>query len=238
MPAVFVHGVPDTSEMWAPVIDHLSRTDVVTLRLPGFGEPVPAGFSCTKEAYAAWIVDQLRAIGEPVDLVGHDWGGLLTQYVGSTEPELVRTWVAADASADRDYVWHDLAQLWQTPEVGEQVMAAMVGDALVDGLRDAGHPDPTGCAARIDDRMKDSILKLYRSAITVGAEWQPAVERNERPALALWGANDQYGSSAGAERLARRAHGTAVVIDGGHWAVIEHPDEAARAIDAFWASHP
>ena len=141
VPAVFVHGVPDTSELWAPIIERLSRRDIVNLRLPGFGEPVPAGFSCTKEAYAAWIVDQLQAIGEPVDLVGHDWGGLLTGYIGATEPDLVRTWTGSDAALDPDFMWHDLAQAWQTPEVGEQVMEAMSGDALVDGLRDAGHPD-------------------------------------------------------------------------------------------------
>jgi pimeloyl-ACP methyl ester carboxylesterase len=238
MPAVFIHGVPDTSELWAPIIERLSRSDIITLRLPGFGEPVPAGFSCTKEEYAAWIAQQLRAIGEPVDLVGHDWGAALAQYVGSTEPELVRSWTAADAAIDRDYVWHDLAQLWQTPEVGEQVMDAMTGDALVEGVRDAGHPDPVGCASRIDGRMKDAILKLYRSAITLGDDWQPAVELNERPALVLWGANDQYGSAAGADRLAQRVHGQVVVLDGGHWAIFERPDEAVRALEAFWAAHP
>ena len=37
-------------------------------------------------------------------------------------------------TVDREYVWHDLAQMWQTPEVGEQVMEAMIGDALVDTL--------------------------------------------------------------------------------------------------------
>ena len=33
MPAVFVHGVPDTSRVWRPVIERLRRKDVVTLSL-------------------------------------------------------------------------------------------------------------------------------------------------------------------------------------------------------------
>ena len=51
MPAVFVHGVPDTQRVWDGVISRLKRKDVVALSLPGFGCPVPAGFSATKEAY-------------------------------------------------------------------------------------------------------------------------------------------------------------------------------------------
>jgi pimeloyl-ACP methyl ester carboxylesterase len=50
MPAVLVHGVPDTHRVWAPLIQRLCRDDVVALSLPGFGCGVPAGFDCTTEA--------------------------------------------------------------------------------------------------------------------------------------------------------------------------------------------
>lgn len=35
MPAVFVHGVPETPTLWNPLRSHLSRGDVVAVRLPG-----------------------------------------------------------------------------------------------------------------------------------------------------------------------------------------------------------
>ena len=41
MPAVFVHGVPDTERVWSGVIARLRRNDVVTLSLPGFGGEAP-----------------------------------------------------------------------------------------------------------------------------------------------------------------------------------------------------
>ena len=44
MPAVFVHGVPDTPALWRPLRAKLARSDVVTLALPGFGNKRPAGF--------------------------------------------------------------------------------------------------------------------------------------------------------------------------------------------------
>jgi pimeloyl-ACP methyl ester carboxylesterase len=52
MPAVLVHGVPDTHRVWAPLIQRLRRDDVVTLSLPGSGCGVPAGFA--KELEAFW----------------------------------------------------------------------------------------------------------------------------------------------------------------------------------------
>jgi pimeloyl-ACP methyl ester carboxylesterase len=78
MPAVFVHGVPETHIIWDPIRSHLSRKDVIAVDMPGFGAPLLAGFDSTKEAYAAWLIAEIEKIGEPVDLVGHDWGSLLT----------------------------------------------------------------------------------------------------------------------------------------------------------------
>ena len=50
MPAIFVHGVPDTPRVWQKVISRLGQKDVTTLALPGFGVPPPEGFRPTKEA--------------------------------------------------------------------------------------------------------------------------------------------------------------------------------------------
>jgi pimeloyl-ACP methyl ester carboxylesterase len=100
MPAVLVHGVPDTHRVWDRVRAQLTRKDVVALALPGFDNPAPAGFTSTKEAYADWITQQLETIGTPVDLVGHDWGCMLTARIASIRPDLVRTWtgISVDVS--------------------------------------------------------------------------------------------------------------------------------------------
>ena len=75
MPAVFIHGVPDTARLWSDLLARLSRRDVVTLGLPGFQTPLPEHFDSSKESYVAWIIEQLERIGTAVDLVAHDWGG-------------------------------------------------------------------------------------------------------------------------------------------------------------------
>ncbi|MEU2587818.1 alpha/beta fold hydrolase [Streptomyces avermitilis] len=78
MPAVLIHGVPDTHRVWDGVRRHLIRSDVEAWDLPGFGTPRPRGFGSTKEEHVDWLIERLERVGEPVDLVGHDWGSILT----------------------------------------------------------------------------------------------------------------------------------------------------------------
>lgn len=241
MAAVFVHGVPDTASMWDPLISCLGRDDVITLSLPGFGCAVPEGFGSTKEEYVAWISDRLEAIGEPVDLVGHDWGCLLVQRVASLRPDLVRTFACGSGPVDVEYEWHPMAQLWQTPGVGEEIVSTLLTLPVEDrvaGLVGGGSP-PALAAQQVlhmDARMGECILALYRSAITVGAEWQPGVEAMPpRPSLVLWGADDPYVTPAFAARLAARIDAELVLFDGcSHWWPWERAAESAAALERLW----
>jgi pimeloyl-ACP methyl ester carboxylesterase len=66
----------------------------VRLSPPGFGAPLPDDFSATYIAYRDWLEGELENFGEPVDVVGHDWGGGHVMNVVMHRPELVRSWVS------------------------------------------------------------------------------------------------------------------------------------------------
>jgi pimeloyl-ACP methyl ester carboxylesterase len=238
MPAVLVHGVPDTARLWDGVRSHLARRDIVTPGLPGFATPVPPGFEATKDDYVDWLVREIEAVGEPVDLVGHDWGSILVQRVVSIRPDLIRTWAAGAGTVDRDYVWHDLAQMWQTPEVGEQIMEAMHGDALVDALAEQlGRDHAAVVASSVDQTMKDCILRLYRSAADgFDDDWHDTVDAIDRPGLVLWGADDPYVTPNFGERLAQRTGARLeMYADSGHWWPVTKPREVAAALESLWS---
>jgi pimeloyl-ACP methyl ester carboxylesterase len=237
MTAILVHGVPDTEHVWRAVIPRLGRDDVMTLRLPGFGCPATATFDATKDAYAAWLVEQMAALDGPVDLVGHDWGALLVLRAASLRPERVRTWAAGAAPLDAEYVWHKTAQLWQTPAVGEQVMAQLTPTVLDHALAAGGVPpeDARVAAARLDDTMKRCILSLYRSAIRVGEEWGPDLARITAPGLVLWGDRDPYAAPTWGERLAGRTRARFVSFpECAHWWPLERPTEVAALLAQHW----
>jgi pimeloyl-ACP methyl ester carboxylesterase len=206
MPAIFVHGVPETHDIWDGIRGRLSRKDTVAVSLPGFGTDLTEGFGCTKEDYLGWLVSEVEKIGEPVDIVGHDWGALLTERLATVRPDLVRTWAAGGGAIDEGYTWHQIAQMWQTPGLGEQVMAGFTEDALVAAIAPEGVPEDVAraMARRVDDRMKAAVLPLYRSAVNVGKEWGPDLDGMQRPGLLIWGGKDPYMGLEFAQRMAAR----------------------------------
>ena len=238
MPAVFIHGVPETWRVWDAVRTATGRVDTIALALPGFDAPLPGGWVPTKEQYVDWIIAELERIGEPVDLVGHDWGCLLTQRVVSVRPDLIRTWACGGGPIDTTYVWHDTAQAWQTPELGEQVMAMLTPAMLATALApEIGEEAAAEMSVFLDDTMKNCILGLYRSAITVGHEWQPAVDDlgSKLPAAVIWGRNDIYAPPIMGERLAARVGAALHVLECGHFWPIAQPAAAADVLAALWA---
>jgi pimeloyl-ACP methyl ester carboxylesterase len=238
MPAVFVHGVPDTHHLWDEVRSLLSRKDTVAVSLPNFGVGAPEGFGSTKEEYLAWLIAELEAIGETVDLVGHDWGALLTERLVQVRPDLVKSWAAGGAAIDEGYVWHPAAQMWQTPGMGEQFMEGMTPDAFVAAVVPEGVPEKHAreTAERIDDRMKASILTLYRSAVNYMKEWHADVEKMPSPGLLIWGEKDPYMQIEFARKMSQRSGAKLVVLEGcGHWWPAQRPAETAEALEAFWA---
>ena len=246
MPAVFVHGNPETSAVWRPLLGHLSRADVVCLSPPGFGAPTPAGWGATRTEYVDWLARELEAIDEPIDLVGHDWGGGHVLGLAMSRPELVRTWCSDIIGAVHpDYVWHEAAQGWQTPGVGEEMvagMAAMPTSDLAAGFALLGMPDDVAAdvAAAVDDEMGRCILALYRSAAqpTMANLFEHLVDAARRPGLAIIATEDHYvGTADMARAAAERAGAEVAVLEGlGHWWMCQDPARGAAVLEAFWSS--
>jgi pimeloyl-ACP methyl ester carboxylesterase len=181
------------------------------------------------------IVD---GVGQPVHLVGHDWGSLLVQRVASVRPDLVRSLAAGGAAIDSEYPWHPVARIWQTPAKGEHYMfERLTEEAGLKHLTENGVPERY---ARRNSWLvpgnKECILELYRSAVLVGEEWQPELERLEVPAMVIWGREDPYVPLPWGERLAERIGAELVVLDCAHWWPYERPREAAVALKRLWST--
>ncbi|MEV3905944.1 alpha/beta hydrolase [Mycobacterium sp. NPDC050551] len=246
MTVVLVHGNPETDAVWGPLVAALGRTDVVRLSPPGFGAPLPDGFSATYLAYRDWLVEELERMDQPVDLVGHDWGGGHVVNAVMHRPELVRSW-ASDVVGlfDPDYVWHDMAQGFQTPGDGEQLVAMMQDGSVEDRAQQLAafgvpHDVATSFARAQGPEMGRAILAVYRSARQpVLADAGKALENAAaRPGLSLLATEDPFvGTEEMRRRAADRAGARTEVLDGlGHWWMVQDPAAGAAALTRFWDS--
>lgn len=244
MTVVFVHGNPETDAIWGPLVDALGRGDVVLLSPPGFGAPLPDDFPATYLAYRDWLEGELERIGEPIDLVGHDWGGGHVMNLVMHRPELVRSW-ASDVVGifDPDYVWHDLAQVWQTPGDGEQLVDAMMGGPVEDWVAQTAELGlPADIATVLGEargpEMGRAILLLYRSAakLALAEAGRALANAAVRPGLSILATEDTYvGSAEIRRRAADRAGARTEVLEGlGHWWMVQEPARAATVLKQFW----
>lgn len=245
MTAVFVNGNPETAAIWEPLLAELDRTDVLRLSPPGFGAPIPDGFACTVLGYRDWLIAELEALGTPANLVGHDVGGGCVLTVAMARPDLLRTWVSDSLGVfDPNYVWHDLAQGWQTPGTGEKSVADLLGGTVgkrTERMVRGGISRPVAArlAAAQGPEMGRAILAFYRSAAQpvmaeLGRDLPAAAAR---PGLAIIATEDHFvGSEAIRRRSAARAGARVETLDGlGHWWMTQDAPRGARALAAFWA---
>ena len=242
--AVFVHGNPETDVVWEPLLAALERDDVLRLTPPGFGAPLPAGFSPTVDGYRDWLIGELEALDGPIDLIGHDWGGAHVVGVAMARPDLLRSW-ASDAVGvfDPGYVWHPLARTWQGPD-GDRAVAerfggtrtrralGMIARGMVDG-RVASR-----IAAAQDAEMGRAVLALYRSAAQpqMAARGRGLERAAARPGLCLLATEDRaVGTEAQRRGSAARAGAEVATLDGlGHWWLLQDPAAGAAALERFW----
>jgi pimeloyl-ACP methyl ester carboxylesterase len=237
---VFLHGVPETSALWDKVRAEFDE-ETVALSLPGFGCPRPEGFGATKDDYANWLAAQLEQFNDPVDLVGHDWGALLTYRIASTRGELLRSWIADVANGIHPRAkWHEYARTWQTPVEGEAYFKA-IHETPLETMATAyegfhlNHHDALTLASWSDETMGTCILDLYRSATpNVFSSWGEQFGPAPAPGLVLFAELDSFGNAAMSAEVAQTLGASEETLhDVGHWWALESPAQAAAVIKEF-----
>jgi pimeloyl-ACP methyl ester carboxylesterase len=237
---VFLHGVPETSALWDKVRAEFDE-ETVALSLPGFGCARPPGFGATKDDYADWLVTELERFDAPVDLVGHDWGALLTYRIATTRADLLRSWTAdVGNGVHPDVRWHRFARVWQTPDEGEAYFRT-IHETPVEEMAQAyegfhlGHDDALTLAKWSDETMGTCILDLYRSATpNVYHSWGAQFGPTSAPGLILVAELDSFGNEAMSHEVAQTLEAREATLEGvGHWWALEDPHQAAAVIKEF-----
>ena len=256
-PVLLLHGVPETSSCWRDVAPRLAAgRQVLAPDLPGLGGSTFAG-----PYDVGTLVAQLAALIEaeatvPVDVVGHDWGGVLALGLAGLRPDLVRRLVVVNAPFRSGPPLHRAVHLplFALPVVPEAAFR-LAGRRAVDVMLRAGWRSEPPLdpelraeyeAAYAGGPRVAAMLGYYRSAVrprrgalrpgsALAAGLPPVdVER----ALVLWGALDPVLPIATGEAVVRDlGPGTEMttIPGAGHFVLEEAPDEVSEVLLAFLA---
>jgi pimeloyl-ACP methyl ester carboxylesterase len=114
-PTLFLHGNPDSAELWSDVIALMSNEyRCLAPDLPGYGRSaLLPDFKVSLENEARWVADLVDAlaINEPLNLVVHDFGGHFGLAWAIRQPERVRRIAIMNTNFFSDYRWHRLARI-------------------------------------------------------------------------------------------------------------------------------
>lgn len=245
MAIVLVHGNPETAAVWDPLVAKLARTDVVRLSPPGFGAPLPERFTGYLD-YRQWLEDELAEFDHPVDVVGHDWGGIHVMNVVMHRPELVRSWVSDTLGVfHRDYVWNNHAQTFQRPGERERSVEQWIGgsiDERTERMLRFGMPIDVArrVAAAQGPDMARAILMLSSSAVqpALADAGRNLVRAATRPGLSLLTTDDlNTGSTEAKFEVAAQAGARTAVLGcaSSRW-IYRCASRGAAALNEFWDS--
>ncbi len=252
-PLLFLHGFPDHPPTAESFLTELASRGhrVLAPWLRGYApSPTPATF-----AFADLVDDVIAMIDrwspdEPVDLVGHDWGAVLTYAVCSRAPQKISRAVTLAVPHPLTFLrrlrspaqlrasWY--MGLFQAP--GAEYFASARDFRLIDRLWGRWSPSFQLSAvqrAELHDMLRASMpapIHYYRAAARVGREaLRELAEPITTPLLYLHGADDGCILPAPIDDRRRFAgeYGRDVIAGAGHFLHLEHPADIAGRISTW-----
>lgn len=246
-PVLFLHGAPDSAEMWNGVIEHLKdQHRCFAPDLPGFGRSIaPKNFTCSLENMACFLDNLIEdaAIPTPLDLVVADFGATYGLSWAVVHPQKIRRLaIVGGSNFSSLYHWHGAARLLRTPLLGELTMAMVTLPLQERMMRQNAplvNPEYVRTAYALSlakPETRRMMLKLYRGIDPrdfIGKEDQLRDLTTHVPTLVLWGDKDPFITPEYAEQF-----GNAQVehfSQNGHWLAVEAPDIVAQRLITFLA---
>ena len=258
-PVLLLHGWPQHWWSWRLLMPLLAdRHRVLAMDLRGFGwsEPTPRGYR--KEELAEDLVDVLDALAvDRVNLVGHDWGGVIGFLVCLGHPGRVERFVPMNTG----HVWPSLSlkgvpkqlvgMTYQaalaSPVLGRRINASrrIVGrvvDAISTGGDVAAEYGRQFAPRFADPDRARAASQVYRSFLLYEyPRWvrgQYAGRRLSTPTLWLHGLKDPFFTPGMLKDIVEHADDVRIeyLPQGAHFPAEECPEAVAGHLRAFFSS--
>jgi pimeloyl-ACP methyl ester carboxylesterase len=252
---LLLHGFPSSSRMYEPLLTRLSAYyHLVAPDYPGFGHsdaPGAKAFSYTFDHIAQVMEHFTEALGlDRYALFMQDYGGPVGFRLAIAHPERVQALIIQNAVAHDEGLgplWQKRREFWADRAANEVGLRANFLSLATTKQRHVGsHPNPETFDP---DRWTDEFAFLsrpgqaniqvdlfydYRTNVTNYLAWSTWLRLNQPPTLVVWGRYDPsflVAETAAYQRDLPRAE--VHILDAGHFAVYERPDEIAKLVRDF-----
>lgn len=244
---VFAHGLLFSGRMFDDQVDALKeRYRCITFDFRGQGrsEVTQSGYDMdTLAEDAIGLIAALRCA--PCHFAGLSMGGFVGLRLALRHPQLLRSLILLETSADPEPAWNRLryslliviARWFGLRPVGNRIMRIMFGKRF---LRDPSR-------SRLRDEWRKRILANDRTGITRAASGAvrraglvDELEKIALPTLIVVGEHDTATGPALADRMHARIRRSqlAVIPGAGHSSPIEEPQAVTEALARFLDSLP
>jgi len=258
-PVLLVHGWPQHWWSWRLLMPLLAdRYRVLAMDLRGFGWSEPTAGGYRKAQLAEDVVGVLDALDvDRVNLVGHDWGGIVGFLVCLDHPDRVERFVPMNTG----HVWPTMSLrgipkalvgmtyqgLLASPVLGRRINASpRVVGKIVDGISTGGDV-AAEYEARFAPRFADpararAASQVYRSFLLHEyPHWvrgRYAGRRLSTPTLWLHGLKDPFFTPGMIKDIAEHADDVRIeyLPDGAHFPAEECPQDVAEHLRSFFSS--
>jgi pimeloyl-ACP methyl ester carboxylesterase len=254
---LLLHGFPSSSRMFEPLLSRLSgHYHLIAPDYPGLGHsdaPDAKTFEYTFDHLAQVTQHFAEKLGlERYTLYMRDYGGPVGFRLALAQPERVQAFIIQNAVAHEDglgALWDKRRAFWKNRAENE---AAIRENRTSRVTARQHHVGTSPNVENFDpDLWDDEIAFLskpgqadiqtdlsydYRTNVASYPAWQGWMKEHQPPTLVVWGKYDTSFLVAEAEAYRRDVPRAEIhVLDAGHFALDEKPDEIARLIEEFLA---
>jgi pimeloyl-ACP methyl ester carboxylesterase len=243
-PVVFLHGLPESWYSWHYQLEALSDDyRVIAIDLKGYGQSDKSDGGYSADQVAEEVLTLLDTIGlERFNLVTHDWGTLLGDFIAGRHPERVIRYIRMQAPVHKsDPQNHPQFVLLRNQELAIKLFSE--AEAFIRRVYDERtiQPIPEEDMLRVIEEfgrpgVAEAVPRYFRdtSAETLLARQQLYSQMNF-PVLLLQGEKDPAQPQWYFEGAAAQFPDAELqwVMNAGHFTELEQPEQVTKAIRDF-----
>jgi pimeloyl-ACP methyl ester carboxylesterase len=254
---LLLHGFPSSSRMYEPLLTRLAtHYHLVAPDYPGFGHsdaPSAREFSYTFDHISAVMGSFTERLGiNHYVLYMQDYGGPVGFRLAIAHPERVDGFIIQNAVAHEEGLgplWQKRREFWADRAANEDALRLNLASFTATRQRHVGsNPNPETLDP---DRWTDEFAFLrrpgeddiqldlfydYRTNVASYPAWDAWLRQHQPRTLVIWGKYDPSFQVAETAAIQRDLPSAEVhILDAGHFALYDRPDEIAQLISDFLA---